>query len=92
MPFMSETPEEICNYLSKIEGVYCINPGANSRWYVRSENTEHISELILKQKQPRQIQYRSFECKNTLNMSDCFFKDNIKYKYEPLFHPFLNIY
>lgn len=52
-PLVNHTLDEVSRCLANIDCVYCVGPpNGNAKWYVQSDNTKHIKQLILEQKAP----------------------------------------
>lgn len=80
-------------YLNTIDSVYCdVYSNGQPKWYVKSDNTLHLTKMILEQR-PIQHHQHYFQAQkpqlqpkpqhlfdDTINLNDCFFKDNIIYK------------
>lgn len=72
------------NYLNTIECVYCVeNPNNVLKYFVHSDNMQHISKMIIEQKpsQPKPFRPQRDEVNRSINVNDCYFKDNIVYKH-----------
>lgn len=82
-------------FLSTIDCVYCdVYSNGQPKWYVKSDNVQHLTKMILEQRpaqqqqqhqqQHRQYQQQQPKPQHVLNDSiisnDCFFKDNVIYK------------
>lgn len=78
---------DIDNFLSSIECAYSIsNSDGGTKWYVRSDNMQHLTKLIMEQKTPQSKPYRPQKAarqsiKENSHVEECFFKDNIVYKH-----------
>lgn len=78
---------DIDNFLNSIECAYSINNSdGGPKWYVRSENMQHLTKLIMEQKTPQSRPYRPQKAarqsiKENSHVEECYFKDNIVYKH-----------
>lgn len=88
-PMANRTIEEISTQLASIDCVYCVGPpNGTARWYVQSNNTKHIKLLILDQKiqmrgtRPRKIPKDHRSSDDQRSSDDCYFMDNVTYRYD----------
>lgn len=88
-PLTGKSLKDINDYLNSIEGVYSVlNPGGFSKWYVDSEDSAHVTSMILSQKpfHPKLIKLNgsmkmtNMEVPQNNSISGCFFRDNYIYK------------
>lgn len=77
--YADKTPSETFNYLKSIDSVWTEtdNDGV-LRFYIKSEKSKHISELISKQK--KHDNEKKMSTKHVSVKENCFFQDNNLYK------------
>ncbi|XP_031636566.1 maternal effect protein oskar-like isoform X1 [Contarinia nasturtii] len=87
----------VYKYLNSIDSVYCIDSSdGEPKWYVESENMEHIKKFIFEQKpnqkplQPKPSRPQKALSCSIVKPNDCFFKDNIVYRHMRKYKPYQN--
>lgn len=73
--------------LNTIDCVYYdVYSNGTPKWYVKSDNVQHITKMIMEQRFPQQQQHQQPQRKprhglnESIKSGECFFKDNIIYK------------